>query len=142
MAYENIDVNKLKTALSTINNINNSKIDNLVQRMDSEQWQSPVRSRFQTALSNISKQYASLKKDIDTYKEIANYIEKYKHAKSDYDRLNDNVNYYNNKLNSLDENSSFYEYNKNYFKSKLDSNVLARNNARVSMNEIEKKINL
>ena len=142
MAYENIDVNKLKTALSTINNINNSKIDNLVQRMDSEQWQSPVRSRLQTALSNISKQYASLKKDIDTYKEIANYIEKYKHAKSDYDSLNDNVNYYNNKLNSLDENSSFYEYNKNYFKSKLDNNVLARNNAKASMNEIEKKINL
>lgn len=142
MAYENIDVNKLKTALSTINNINNSKIDSLVQKMDSEQWQSPVRSRLQTALSNISKQYASLKKDIDTYKEIANHIEKYNRAKSDYDRLNDDVNYYNNKLNSLDENSSFYEYNKSYFKSKLDNNVLARNNARASMNEIEKKINL
>lgn len=135
MAYENIDVNKLNSALEKLDNINSDSLANLKNNLTSDQWESTVRTRITTAMTTLLKEYDTLTEDIENSKNIKVKIKKYQDIKEEYDSLaKDKNNYWSkyeqykkmynnaesNKKNIYLNKKNFY-YNK-YLKAKSEYN--------------------
>lgn len=134
MAFQNCNVNKLNNSLNKLDNISYEKIDTLINEMNSNDWQSNSRTRIIDALNKIKNEYKSIQNKVKNYKQASVYIEEYKELESDYNSDRKKVDKYKDKLNDCDENDIAYYNNKI---NQYNSNV---SNKKQKMNDLMQKI--
>lgn len=136
MAFQNCNVNKLQSALNKVDNINYEKIENLIDSLNYNDWESKSNGRIKSALREIVNEYKSIQKKISNYKEASNYIEEYQELENDYNNYRQKVNKYKDKLNDCDKNDLMY----NSYNNKLDSYNSKVSNSKARMTELMQKI--
>ena len=137
MAYQNCNVNKLQSALNTVDNISYEKIEDLIGSMNSNDWESKSNARIKNALREIVNEYKTIQKKINNYKEASNYIEEYQEVEDDYNNYRKKVDKYKDKLSNCDKDDLMY----NFYDNKLDSYNSKVSNNKSRMSELMRKIN-
>ena len=97
MAFENVDVGSLRSAINTsINNLNNNLSYVSSSITNSMVWQCDAKNTLKNALDKLQNtRYKELKDKLDKYKNIPNLIEEYQKLKKE----NENLRNTNNSLN-------------------------------------------
>lgn len=90
MAYENININSLRSALNKIDDINSSDFSNLVGKINGSEWSGSVVNHIKAAIEKDISEIKEIQNKIENYKTVCIYIEEYKN-------LDNNVNSYNSK---------------------------------------------
>lgn len=107
MAYENINVNKLRSALNKIDDINSSSLESLNNKLSSSEWSGGIVNRIKTATKKDISEIKEIQKKINNYKTACNYME-------EYQDLDDDIKSYNSSLSS-------YRSDLNYYNGKLSN---------------------
>lgn len=137
MAFQNCNVNKLKSALNKVDNISYDKLNNLINDISFSEWTSPSERRIIEAIKEIISEYKTIQKKINNYKKASEYIEEYKDLESDYDSDRNKVDKYKSKLKNCDENDI------EYYNNKIDSYNNRISNKKQKMDSlVEKAVNL
>lgn len=137
MAYENVNSNKLQSALNKIDNINSNKINNLISKLQTDQWESQSRKRIITALNVIANETKIIQSKIKKYKTAANYIEEYKKLDRDLDGFNNKLSNFKESLGKCDDDS----LSKDYYQNKVYNYQSKIFNNKSRMTELKNKIN-
>lgn len=143
MAYENININSLDTALNSIDNISDSQISNNMNSITINDWQSPVRINIVNALSAAIEEYKIIQMNIEICKTIASLIRSYKEQDEEYERYSSKANEYKRKYEkykyktNLDANE---EYWKQHYKNKYNEYVNKKSSSASGKSEIQNKI--
>lgn len=144
MAYEKVNVSRLESALNKIDNINHDKVDNLISKLQTDQWQSPSRKRIITALKVITSETKAIENDIKRYKTVAQYIKNYQDFDTNYKRYiseariaKQNYEKYQYKANP----NATDEYLKRYYRNRYNEYLSKQSSALNSRNQIINKIN-
>ena len=144
MAYENININSLDTALNRVDNISESQISNNMKSITINDWQSPIRINIVNALSAAVEEYKIIQTDIEICKTIASLIRSYKEQDEEYERYSSKANEYKRKYEkyryktNLDANE---EYWKQHYKNKYNEYVNKKSSSASGKSEIQNKIN-
>lgn len=134
MAFQNCNVNKLNNSLNKLDNISYEKIDTLINEMNSNDWQSNSRTRIIDALNKIKNEYKTIQNKVKNYKQASVYIEEYQELESDYNSDRKKADKYKDKLNDCNENDIAYYNNKiNQYNSSVSSK-------KQKMNDLMQKI--
>ena len=102
MAYESVNVSKLRSSLNKIDDIKSSNFSDVINSIDASKWSGGIVNRIKTALKKDVSEIKEIQKKINNYKTACNYIEEYKDL-DDNNKLNSyktNLSNYNKKLNS------------------------------------------
>lgn len=86
MAFESVDVNSLKSALTQCrNSINFNTTNQLMNNIsNSSVWQSDSQKNLKNAMSTlVNKRYAELIEKLNNYSNVVSYIEQYKSLESE-----------------------------------------------------------
>lgn len=142
MAYENVNVTKLKNDLNKINDINSNKIDNLVNSLSRNEWKSIGQIRVSDALKEISKEIKKLKSDANNYKKAADYINKYKDEQTRLRTYKNKKEEYKRKLLNCPSNDQVnrqrYQSKINEYNSKINSSNSRLKNYQNQINSLAK----
>lgn len=115
MAYENIEINKLKKALNKIDNINSNKLEKINDKINSSEWSSGVENRIKEAIKKEISEIKAIQTKINNYKDACDYIKEYQKLDDDIDGYNNSLSSYRNKLSSYNDKLSDYQTTmKNY----------------------------
>lgn len=143
MAYENVNVFKLESALNKIDNISYGNIDNLYNKLATDQWQSPIRNRIRTALKEVVSEYMAIQKEIRNYKLAASLIRNYQQSDDDYKKYvkktSDAKQKYDKYRYKTNPDSSD-EYWKNYYKNKYNEYLSKQKTSINNKNEMKRRI--
>lgn len=139
MAFENCSEYKLNSALRKIDNISSNKIDDLINDIGYNDWQSSTKWNVVEALKEIKKEYDQIRTKVSKYKQVADYIDDYKKAQEKYEYYSDALNRYKRYYNNSDEDSIFNL--KDYYQGRIESSTANVNNNKAKMTELMNKIN-
>ena len=108
MAYENVNINKMRSALNKLDNIKSSsaKLDKLLEDLNpfwGITWDSVTKQKIEDALITTKACYNQIEKIIDNGKLIANDIKEYQDLKDDNDD-------YARKIKNLKNQKKLYSY--------------------------------
>ena len=123
MAYKDINVSKLESALKSLDDINNKSLSDLKGKISSSDWGGNVRGKVTDALGVLAKEYDDLSKDIEKFKNIKDKIKKYQHTKKDCDDYEADKSKYWGKYEYYKKkytNAQDDDINKNYYKNQRD----------------------
>lgn len=147
MAYENIDTDKMKTSLSKLDNINYDKVNDLIGKLQTDQWQSPSRKRIINALKVIVQEIKQIDGSIKTYKTATELIEDYK----DYDKSDKKneseakeakkYDEYNSKVEPTIADENFKKFYKKKYEDCLSKSSSSNNNKKMIKNKINSLVN-
>lgn len=94
MAFENVDVKKLKSAITSCKNaINYTSSNELINKISSNDvWRTGARDNVKKALKKLTNErYKELEKQLEKCVKVANYIEEYKKLQSENKTLQNNI---------------------------------------------------
>lgn len=103
MAYENVDVIKLRNSINElINAINYSYTENVLQSIANDGiWNSKSRNALKRRLNSlINEDYNNLKSKLETYKQIPDLIGKYKSLETENRQYQSKINELKSKMES------------------------------------------
>lgn len=100
MAFENVDVASLKSALNTCkNNLNHSTTDSIISNLSSNSWMADSKTNLKKALEKlVNTRYKNLSDKIDEYLTAAGYIQEYKDLDAENDSLEQQIASLNSNL--------------------------------------------
>lgn len=139
MAYENININSLRSALNKIDDINSSDFSNLVGKINGSEWSGSVVNHIKGAIEKDISEIKEIQNKIENYKTVCIYIEEYKN-------LDNNVNSYNSKLKHYQNDKTTYTNKLNKHRTKLrnyppNEPEINKKYTRNKISEYTKKIN-
>lgn len=143
MAYENINVYKLKSSLNKIDNISSSKITSLANNLSVNHWSGASRGRIKIALDKLASEYGEITKETKRFKTVADYIDEYKDLEKQNDTYNRKITYYKALLLMYLDESQAYQREQTKRKIQECKNRISNNNSRKNqlVNQINNLIN-
>lgn len=126
MAYENVNVSKLKGSLQKIGSIktNKNELKKVSNELNAGNWSENSRVRIKQAIEKTSEIYEKIEKYIENCKQAANYIEQYQELdrkSREYQSKIDN-NKYKIRRAQEDEDTSSYEKEVNSYNASISNN--------------------
>ncbi len=167
MAYESISVYKLNNSLNKIDNIKETRYENLSGKINTSEWSGKISKNIIKALDKEISEMQKIQKLISKYKVACEYIEEYKDLENSNKSYSNSLasykkdlSYYNNELGSSKEKMQGFDsltsdIEKSYTKTKIDyynnkvsnasSNIADINskiaNTKIRMEKLKEKIN-
>lgn len=108
MAFENVNVSSLRSALNSCkNSINYSGTDSTINTIsNNNNWNSISRNKFKDGLTHlVNVDYKRLKDTLDRYYQIVNYIEDYKELQSENSSYNNQISKLNSEISNARDNT-------------------------------------
>lgn len=138
MAYENVNVNKLKNSLNSLDNISSNKnaLKKVANSLNAGNWSENSRVRIKNALEEMGDIYEDIEKYINKCKTAANYIEQYKELDNQNKQYQNKVDNGNKQIKNASEDDDTSN-----LQNKVDSykNNISYNNSKKS--SLKEKIN-
>lgn len=137
MAYEQVDVTRLRDAIiSCQNSLNNNTTKDLAGRLgDNNVWQADAKKNLKTALEKLSgSRYDALKKKLDTYLNVVGNIREYQNLQEENKELEQ-------QCNNLKKDLYYTEYYTDYSKNKKGETVSTRKSRQTKNYSVENRIN-
>mgnify|MGYP001276895067 CR=1 FL=1 len=142
MAYENVNVSKLNTVLSSMSNIkqNAKKLQNFKNGISYGSWQGNTRTKIIKAMEKMIDLYNELDSYVNDCKQATYYIYEYQNLDSQNDKYNSKMNLENRKIKNADEteDTSDEESLVRMYKNKISNNNYKKSEL---MKKIENLIN-
>ena len=140
MKLENCNELKLQYALDYIKDINCSDIENLANKVLSDEWQSCSNKKISSALKSLASEYKEIKAKASKYQGAVSKLNQYKEISNEMDNINSKIYKYENKLKYCDVNDNdnirYYKERLNYYKNKRYSNNRDLQSLSNSINQI------
>lgn len=136
MAFQNCDVNKLENSINKVDNINYDNINDLINSISYNEWQSPSEKRVITALKSLVSEYKEIQSKLDKYRRACTHIEQYKELESELGGYNDKLSSYKSRLKKCDDEDN---WTKDYLDGKVDTYQTKIANNKSKMQELVRK---
>lgn len=138
MAYENVNTNKLKSSINTIESIscNKKELKKIANSLNASNWSENSRVRIKNALEEMVDVYEDIEKYLEKCKTAADYIEQYKKLDNKNKQYQNKVNSNNRKIKNAGEDDDMSDLENKVFSYKND---IAANNTK--KNNLKEKIN-
>lgn len=143
MAFENIDVSSLKSALNSCKNSLNNNISRELKTnvMNSDIWHCDSRKNLKGSLDRLEGLYGDLNGKIDQYLSLANEIEKYKNLVATNNDLNNQYNDLSGRLWKKEKfENHYYEVSTGTWEPFMDTRKVKDINVENQMNNIKNQI--